>query len=176
MPSSRAQGGWLLQVVGNVSGTYSVTITATFTMVETVGNSTVTLSSSLSTSESVETRAFELTFRTQLSNVTNSLRQVLRNSDGSFYHGDEFRRTWRSEFVTLLISVWKVNSNARVSTDSLVEREEERVTVELPTVSTMVKVAVIVTEYVPETFPTTWSSQPPLVRGGRHRRTTTSTR
>ena len=31
-----AQGGWLLQVVANVSGTYSVTITATFTMVETV--------------------------------------------------------------------------------------------------------------------------------------------
>ena len=63
--------------------------------------------------------------------------------------------------MTLLSSVWKVNSKARVSTDSLVESEEERVTVELPTVSTMVKVAVIVTEYVPETFPTTWNSQPP---------------
>ena len=85
-----AQGGWLLQVVANVSGTYSVTITVTFTMVETSGNSTVTLSSSLSTSESVEIRAFELTFQTELSNVTNSLHQVLRNSDGSFYHDDEF--------------------------------------------------------------------------------------
>ncbi len=85
-----AQRGWLLQVVANVSGTYSVTITVTFTMVETSGNSTVTLSSSLSTSESVEIRAFELTFQTELSNVTNSLHQVLRNSDGSFYHDDEF--------------------------------------------------------------------------------------
>ena len=85
-----AEGGWRLQVVANVSGTYSVTITATFTMVETVGNSTVTLSSSLSTSESVETRAFDLTFKTEMSNVTNSLHQVLRNPDGSFYHDDEF--------------------------------------------------------------------------------------
>ena len=94
-----AQGGWLLQVVGNVSGTYSVTITATFTMVETVGNSTVTLSSSLSTSESVETRAFELTFQTELSNVTNSLHQVLRNPDGSFYHDDEFIVNYTYSFL-----------------------------------------------------------------------------
>jgi hypothetical protein len=94
-----AQGGWLLQVVANVSGTYSVTITATFTMVETVGNSTVTLSSSLSTSESVETRAFELTFHTELSNVTNSLHQVLRNPDGSFYHEDEFVINYTYSFL-----------------------------------------------------------------------------
>ena len=38
------------------------------------------------------------------------------------------------------------SSNARVSTDTLVEREDESVTVELPTVSTTVKVAVTVTE------------------------------
>jgi hypothetical protein len=94
-----AQGGWLLQVVANVSGTYSVTITATFTMMETVGNSTVTLSSSLSTSESVETRAFELTFHTELSNVTNSLQQVLRNPDGSFYHEDEFVINYTYSFL-----------------------------------------------------------------------------
>jgi hypothetical protein len=85
-----ALGGGLFQVVGNVSGTYSVTITATFTIIQTMGNSTETFHSSLSTGESVETRAFLLTFGTQLSNVTNSLRQVLRNSDGSFYHDDEF--------------------------------------------------------------------------------------
>jgi len=83
-------GDGLFQVVGNVSGIYSVTVTATFTMVETSGNSTITLSSSLSTSESVETRAFDLTFQTEMSNVTNSLHQVLRNPDGSFYHDDEF--------------------------------------------------------------------------------------
>ena len=94
-----AQGGWLLQVVANVSGTYSVTITATFTMVETVGNSTVTLSSSLSTSESVETRAFELTFHTELSNVSNSLHQVLRNPDGSFYYNDEFSINYTYSFL-----------------------------------------------------------------------------
>jgi len=92
-------GGGLFQVVGNVSGTYSVTMTATFTMVETSGNSTVTLSTSLSTSESVETRAFDLTFRTELSNVTNSLRQVLRNSDGSFYHDDEFIINYTYSFL-----------------------------------------------------------------------------
>ena len=63
--------------------------------------------------------------------------------------------------VTLLISVWKVSSNARVSTDTLVERGMERVTVELPTVSTTVKVSVTVTKYVPVTFPTTWNSPPP---------------
>ncbi|MGD0638907.1 MAG: hypothetical protein ABSA72_12805, partial [Nitrososphaerales archaeon] len=94
-----AQGGWLLQVVANVSGTYSVTITATFTMVETVGNSTVTLSSSLSTSQSVETRAFELTFHTELSNVTNPLQQVLRNPEGSFYHEDEFVINYTYSFL-----------------------------------------------------------------------------
>ena len=44
---------------------------------------------------------------------------------------------------------------------TLVERDDGEVTVELPTVSTMVKVAVTVTEYVPETFPTTWNSPPP---------------
>jgi hypothetical protein len=44
---------------------------------------------------------------------------------------------------------------ARVSTDWLVERKEERVTVEFPTVSTTVKEAVTVTQYVPETFATT---------------------
>ena len=94
-----AEGGWLLQVVGNVSGTYSVTITATFTMVESVGNSTVTLSSSLSTSDSVETRAFELTFQTELSNVTNPLHQVLRNPDGSFYHDDQFIVNYTYSFL-----------------------------------------------------------------------------
>ena len=94
-----AQGGWLLQVVGNVSGTYSVTITATFTMMETVGNSTVTLSSSLSTSESVEIRAFELTFQTELSNVTSSLHQTLRNPDGSFFHDDEFIVNYTYSFL-----------------------------------------------------------------------------
>jgi hypothetical protein len=85
-----ALGNGLFQDVGNVTGTYSVTITATFTMAETVGNSTVTLHSSLSTSQSVETRAFLLTFLTELSNFTNSATQVLRNPDGSFYHDDEF--------------------------------------------------------------------------------------
>ena len=50
------------------------------------------------------------------------------------------------ELVTLLISVWKVSSNARVSTDTLVESDDWRVTVELPTVSTTVKVSVTVTE------------------------------
>ncbi len=89
----------MLQVVGNVSGTYSVTITATFTMVETSGNSTITLSSSLSASESVETRAFELTFQTELSNVTNSLHQVLRNPDGSFYHDDQFIVNYSYSFL-----------------------------------------------------------------------------
>ena len=38
-----ALGGGLFQVVGNVTGTYSVTVTETFTVVETVGNSTVTI-------------------------------------------------------------------------------------------------------------------------------------
>jgi hypothetical protein len=59
-------------------------------MVETIGNSTVTLYSSLSTSQSVTTRAFILNFHTQLSNATDSNHLVLRNPDGSFYHQDEF--------------------------------------------------------------------------------------
>jgi hypothetical protein len=92
-------GGGLFQVIANISGIYSVTVTATFTIVETVGNSTVTSSSSLSTSESVETRAFELTFQTELSNVTNSFHQVLRNSDGSFYHDDEFIINYTYSFL-----------------------------------------------------------------------------
>ena len=85
-----ALGGGLFQVIGNVSATYPVTIKASFTMVEKVGNSTVTLFSSLSTSQSVETQAFVLTLQTELSNVTDSADHVLRNPDGSFYHDDQF--------------------------------------------------------------------------------------
>ena len=85
-----ALGGGLFQVVGNVSATYPVTIKASFTMVEKVGNSTVTLFSSLSTSQSVETQAFVLTLQTELSSVTDSAGRVLRNPDGSFYHDDKF--------------------------------------------------------------------------------------
>lgn len=92
-------GGGSFRVLANVSGIYSVTITATFTMVETVGNSTVTLYSSLSTSQSVETRAFILTFHTELSNVTNSAHQLLRNPDGSFYHDDEFIINYTYSFL-----------------------------------------------------------------------------
>jgi hypothetical protein len=77
--------GGLFQDVGNVTGTYSVTITANFTITEVVGNSTVTIHSSLSTSQSVDTRAFVLTFQTGLSNFTNSGDQVLRNPDGSSF-------------------------------------------------------------------------------------------
>ena len=94
-----ALGGGLFQVVANVSGTYSVIVTETFTVVEMVDNSTVTLQSSLSTSVSVETRAFELAFQTQMSNVTNSLHQVLRNPDGSFYHDDEFVINYTYSFL-----------------------------------------------------------------------------
>ena len=85
-----ALGGGLFQVVGNVTGTYFVTVTETFTVVETIGNSTVTVQSPLSTGVSVETRAFELTFETEMSNFTNSVHQILRNPDGSFYRDDEF--------------------------------------------------------------------------------------
>jgi hypothetical protein len=94
-----AVGGGEFQVVANVSGTYWVTVTASFTVVEVVGNSTVTLSSFLSTSQSVETRAFTMAFHTEMSNVTNSLRQVLRNPDGSFYHEDEFIVNYTYSFL-----------------------------------------------------------------------------
>ena len=56
----RDVSGGLFQVIGNVSGIYSVTVTATFTIMETVGNSTVTTSSPLSVSELVETRAIRI--------------------------------------------------------------------------------------------------------------------
>jgi hypothetical protein len=94
-----ALGGGLFQVVANVSGTYSVTVTETFTVVETVGNSTVTIRSPLSTSVSVQTRAFELVFQTEMSNFTNSAHQVLRNPDGSFYHDDEFIINYSYSFL-----------------------------------------------------------------------------
>ena len=94
-----SMGGGRFQVIANVSGSYSVAVTASFTVVETVGNSTVTLSSSLSTSQTVETRAFELSFQTEMSNVTNSLHQVLRNPDGSFYHDDEFIINYTYSFL-----------------------------------------------------------------------------
>jgi hypothetical protein len=91
--------GGLFQDVGNVTGTYSVTITANFTITEMVGNSTVTYHSWLSTSQSVETRAFVLTFQTELSNFTNSASQVLRNPDDSFYHDDEFFVNYTYSFL-----------------------------------------------------------------------------
>jgi hypothetical protein len=92
-------GGGSFQVIANVSGTYSVTITASFTMVETIGNSTVTLFSSLSTTQFVTTRGFVLTFTTDMSNVTNSAHQLLRNPDGSFYHDDEFVINYTYNFL-----------------------------------------------------------------------------
>ena len=92
-------GGGLFQVVGNVTGTYWVTVTATFTIMETVGNSTTILSSSLSTSQSVDTRAFDLTLKTEMSNVTNPAHDVLRNPDGSFYHNDGFTINYTYSFL-----------------------------------------------------------------------------
>jgi len=91
--------GGLFQDVGNVTGTFSVTITANFTITEVVGNSTVTHHSSLSTSQSVETRAFVLTLQTGFSNFTNSVDQVLRNPDGSFFHDDEFFVNYTYSFL-----------------------------------------------------------------------------
>src|SRR2546425_10197834 len=49
----RALGSGAFQLIADVSDTYSLTVRATFTIVETVGNSTVTLHSSLSTTQSV---------------------------------------------------------------------------------------------------------------------------
>ena len=92
-------GGDLFQVVANVSGAYSVTVTASFTIVEMVGNSSVIRSSSLSTSQTVQTRAFSLDFQTEMSNVTNSAHQVLRNPDGSFYYNDEFIVNYSYSFL-----------------------------------------------------------------------------
>jgi hypothetical protein len=92
-------GGGLFRDVGNFSGTYLVTVTAAFTMVVRVGNSTVTLYSSLSTTQSLETRAFVLTFQTEMGNFTNSASQVLRNPDGSFYHHDEFFVNYTYDFL-----------------------------------------------------------------------------
>jgi len=94
-----ALGGGVFQVVGNVTGTYSVAVTETFTVVEMIDNTTVILQSSLSTGVSVETRAFELTFQTEMSNVTDSAHQVLRNPDGSFYHDDEFIVNYTCSFL-----------------------------------------------------------------------------
>ncbi len=92
-------GSGAFQLIANVSGTYSVTVTADFTVVLTVGNSTVTIQSYLSTSQSVTTRVFLLAFHTQLSNFTNSAHQLLRNPDGSFYHDDEFIINYTYSFL-----------------------------------------------------------------------------
>jgi hypothetical protein len=94
-----ALGGGLFKVVGNVTGIYFVTVTETFTVIETVGNSTVTIQSPLSTSVSVETRAFALAFQTNMSNFTNPAHQVLRNPDGSFFHQDEFFVNYTYSFL-----------------------------------------------------------------------------
>lgn len=94
-----ALGGGVFQVVEDVSGTYSVAVTETFTVMEVIDNTTVTLQSSLSTGVFVETRAFGLTFQTEMSNVTNSAHQVFRNPDGSFYHDDEFIVNYTYSFL-----------------------------------------------------------------------------
>jgi hypothetical protein len=94
-----ALGGGLFQDAGNATGTYSVTITANFTVVEPVGKSTLTLHSLLSTRQSVETRAFALTLQTELGNFTDAAGQVLRNPDGSFYHDDEFFVNYTYSFL-----------------------------------------------------------------------------
>ena len=61
----------------------------------------------------------------------------------------------------MLSRVVNVRAKARVVTVWLVESEECSVTVEFPTVSTMVKVAVTVTEYLPDTFEIVWNAPPP---------------
>jgi hypothetical protein len=92
-------GGGVFQLADNVSGTYSITVTVTFTVVETAGNSTVTLQSSLSSAQQVSTRAFILPFHTRLGNMTNSHGQTLRNPDGSFYHADQFVINYTYSFL-----------------------------------------------------------------------------
>lgn len=46
----------------------------------------------------------------------------------------------------------------QIPPDSLAESRDAEVTVELPTISIIVNEAVTVTEWVPETFATTWNS------------------
>lgn len=110
-------GGGAFRVIANVSGTYTVTITATFTIVQTSGGTTVTLHSSLSTSQGVTLRAFVLTFTTQMGNVTNPAHQVLRNPDGSYFHEDAFFVNYTYSFLFTL-----QRSDIRVVVDARFDR------------------------------------------------------
>ncbi len=94
-------------VAGNVTGFYTITATVTFlvsiTTCTTSSNGQTTCStsypqSSVPVSEQVFLRPFVLNFQTKLADVANSLRQILRNPDGSFYHNDSFCDSWNATF------------------------------------------------------------------------------
>jgi hypothetical protein len=92
------------------STTAASTATAASTTTSTTATPTTTCTASnvlsqLTVSEQVSLRAFVLAFKTLMENVTapNSLitggKELLRNSDGSFYHDDEFMINYTYSFL-----------------------------------------------------------------------------
>jgi len=97
-------------ISSNTTSTAASTATAASTTTSTTATPTTTCTASnvlsqLTVSEQVSLRAFVLAFKTLMENVTapNSLitggKELLRNSDGSFYHDDEFMINYTYSFL-----------------------------------------------------------------------------
>ena len=87
------------------SNSTTTTQTASTTATTTTTCTASDVQSQLAVSEQVSLRAFVLAFKTVMENVTvtDSLvtggKEVLRNSDGSFYHDDEFMINYTYSFL-----------------------------------------------------------------------------
>jgi hypothetical protein len=86
------KSGDMFTVTGNETGSFTIDITAVFTM---SNNST----STLSVSENVEVIQLNLNVnQLVMVNITNSYGYLMRNPDGSFYRNDSFCVRWSASF------------------------------------------------------------------------------
>ncbi|HYB75997.1 MAG TPA: hypothetical protein VEC08_03465, partial [Nitrososphaerales archaeon] len=72
--------------------------TGTFTIVASINFTGPSFSSVLATSQTVTVIQLEISFRTQLINVTDTHGVVERNMDGSFYYNDSYCDSWNATF------------------------------------------------------------------------------
>jgi hypothetical protein len=87
----------------NDSSTYTMAASVSFTVIicTTYSGMTtcVTHYSTLTVQETVQTRGFELELTTEMTNFTDSQGLLLRNPDGSYFHGDEFIVNYTYSFL-----------------------------------------------------------------------------
>jgi len=93
------RSGDTFTVTGNTTGSFTIGITAVFTVSMKSGNTTTKFTSALHTSQTVVVIPLRLTVSPiQVVNMTDRYGNVLRNPDGSFYRNDSFCVRWSVSF------------------------------------------------------------------------------